>query len=550
MPSQYFYVGRHENAVVGRRPAQKGLSDRLQFIRIAQPVFDRLFGEAGVAHPICPQPTPPCSGRGISKGPVGTGDGDVLESGLLGQPEKRGSHHGVVPIPGGDVEVELHPTVEERIVRSPSETTEVTIAYGQQTANPQDPSHLGQRRDRVGQVLKHLVGMDDIEREILVLEGKEIADFKADVGQTQPASVVLRLREDFGCRIHADHHPRSHQLGQISRDGAGPTADIEQGESGTEVGNEVCRRVVRGAPGMTPQYRLVVPVHVGHANIVPVPELPEMQALAERLDALVSGRSLTRADLLGFSSLKTFTPPGEEVYGHVLESVVRRAKYLVLGFGGGLRIVVHLSQAGRLDVEVPPKRTRPRGAVARFTFGDDLSLLVREFGTQRKASWWILAKGDDGPLAGLGPEPDSPEFAALIRTGASSRRLHTDLRDQHVVAGIGRGWGDDILHRARLSPFASLGSLNADERSRLLESTTNVLAEALTVERRRTGGLSEARLGGRFAVHGRFDAPCPSPGCGALLRRVSFESYEMTYCAPCQTGGKVLADRRLSRLLK
>jgi formamidopyrimidine-DNA glycosylase len=281
-----------------------------------------------------------------------------------------------------------------------------------------------------------------------------------------------------------------------------------------------------------------------------------MQALAERLALFTEGRALQRVDLLGFSSLKTFSPPVEELYGQVVTSITRRAKYLVWTFSGGPRIVLHLSQAGRVDTEVPPKKTRPRGSVARFVFsgesGDEpeRAVLVREHGTQRKASWWILAPGDEGPLEGLGPEPDSEAFAELIRTSTSSRRLHTDLRDQRVVAGIGRGWGDDILHRARLSPFATLGSLDADERERLLAATTSVLAEALALERTRTGGLSEAKLGGRFAVHGKFGQPCPSPGCPDNLRRVSFESYEMTYCASCQTGGKVLADRRMSRLLK
>ena len=281
-----------------------------------------------------------------------------------------------------------------------------------------------------------------------------------------------------------------------------------------------------------------------------------MQALAERLALFTEGRALKKVELLGFSSLKTFSPPVEELYGQAVTSITRRAKYLVWTFSGGPRIVLHLSQAGRVDTEVPAKKTRPRGAVARFVFsggsGDEpeRAVLVREYGTQRKASWWILAPGDEGPLEGLGPEPDSEAFAALIRTSTSSRRLHTDLRDQHVVAGIGRGWGDDILHRARLSPFATLGSLDAGERERLLAATTSVLAEALALERTRTGGLSEAKLGGRFAVHGKFGQPCPSPGCPDNLRRVSFESYEMSYCASCQTGGKVLADRRMSRLLK
>jgi formamidopyrimidine-DNA glycosylase len=284
-----------------------------------------------------------------------------------------------------------------------------------------------------------------------------------------------------------------------------------------------------------------------------------MQALAERLHAQLCGRVLRKADLLGFSSLKTFAPPVEDLYGRPLESVGRRAKYLAFAFSGELRIVLHLSQAGRLDVETPPKKTRPRGAVARFVFVDEgsigsalaeVGILVREYGTQRKASWWVLGPGDEGPLEGLGPEPDSEEFAQLIRSGTSARRLHTDLRDQHVVAGIGRGWGDDILHRAKLSPFASLGSLSPMQREVLLEAIRSVLDEALALERGRKGGLSEAKLGGRFAVHGKFGTPCPTPGCAEPMRRVSFESYEMTYCAACQTGGKALADRRLSRLLK
>jgi formamidopyrimidine-DNA glycosylase len=280
-----------------------------------------------------------------------------------------------------------------------------------------------------------------------------------------------------------------------------------------------------------------------------MPELPEMQALSERLHALVAGHALTGVGLLSFSSLKTVVPPYGDLVGHVVDSVTRRGKYAVWNYDDERRIVLHLSQAGRVDVEVPPKETRPRGAVVRFVFGDR-AVLVREHGRQRKASWWVLAPDDEGPLQGLGPEAGSEAFVGWVRTGTSTRRLHTDLRDQRVVAGIGRGWGDDILHAARLSPFASLGSLTADERERLIGATSEVLDAALALERQRPGGLSEAKLGGRFAVHGRFGQPCPTPGCADTLRRVSFESYEMTYCATCQTAGKVLADRRMSRLLK
>jgi formamidopyrimidine-DNA glycosylase len=288
-----------------------------------------------------------------------------------------------------------------------------------------------------------------------------------------------------------------------------------------------------------------------------VPELPEMQALSERLDTLLAGTTLLGIELLGFSSLKTYDPAHGSVLGHRLVAVGRRAKYLVWEFDDGVHIVLHLSQAGRLDVERPPKTTRPRGSAVRFVFGTDetgldgngVGLLVREYGTHRKASWWVLAPGDEGPLAGLGPEPGSDRFVEIIRTSDSRRRLTTDLRDQHVVSGIGRGWGDDILHRAKLSPFGSLHSLNEQQRETLLQSITDVLAEALELERTRNGGLSEAKLGGRFKVHGRAGEMCPTP-CGDTLNRVSFESYEMTYCPTCQTGGRVLADRRMSRLLK
>lgn len=282
-----------------------------------------------------------------------------------------------------------------------------------------------------------------------------------------------------------------------------------------------------------------------------------MQALSERLNALLAGTALLRADLLGFSSLKTYAPTPDSVLGHRLVSVYRRAKFLVFAFDDGIRIVVHLSQAGRMDVEQPPKQTRPRGAAVRLVFARDatgtegpaVGALVREFGTQRKASWWVLPPGEEGPLAGLGPEPGSEAFAELIRTSNSKRRLTTDLRDQRVMSGIGRGWGDDILHRARLSPFASFASLRPEQREALLSAASSVLDEALELERTREGGLSEAKLGGRFKVHGRAEEPCPS-ACGDTLRRVSFESYELTYCPTCQTDGRQLKDRRLSRLLK
>lgn len=280
-----------------------------------------------------------------------------------------------------------------------------------------------------------------------------------------------------------------------------------------------------------------------------MPELPQMQALAERLGDALRGRVLERADLLGFASLKTATPAPDSLLGRTLETVGRRGKYVLLELDGGARLAIHLSQGGRMDLEDPPKQTRPRGALARFVFGPAPArgLLLREHGTQRKAGWWVLAPGNQGPLATLGPEPFSEAFATLLRTDHTGRRVYTWLRDQHVVAGIGRGYTDDALNLAHLSPFATMGSLDAAARERLLEAVRTVLTDGLAIERQRTGALSEGKLGERFAVHGKVGEPCPQ--CGRPLRRVSFDSYELAYCT-CQTGGKPLADRRMSRLLR
>jgi formamidopyrimidine-DNA glycosylase len=277
-----------------------------------------------------------------------------------------------------------------------------------------------------------------------------------------------------------------------------------------------------------------------------MPELPEVQALAERLNTLLVGARLVRTEPLAFSALKTVLPSPEELRDKGLAEVGRRGKFLVFDFED-LRLLIHLSQAGRIDLVPSSKTTRPRGAVLRLRFDRDPAILVKEFGTERKAGWWVLDAADPGPLARLGPDPFSEEFATLVRSGADTGRIHAMLRDQRQVAGIGRGYSDDILHRAMLSPYRSLSSLDHEERERLLESVRGVLDEALALERRRTGGLPP-KLGDHFTVHAKYGTPCPR--CGQDLRRVSYQSHEVTYCPRCQTGGKVLADRRLSRLLK
>lgn len=271
-----------------------------------------------------------------------------------------------------------------------------------------------------------------------------------------------------------------------------------------------------------------------------------MQALAERLEAFLGRSKLAGYEPHQFSALKTFSPPPDELIGRTLEGIDRRGKYVLFDFGGP-RIAFHLSQGGRVDVEEPPKKTRPKGAVVRFRFEPAKAVLIKEFGTERKAGWWVIPEGEIGPLEGLGPEPDSDGFAKLVREGDDNRRVHTMLRDQRTVAGIGRGYTDDALHEARLSPYASLRSLTPDERERLLEAISKVLSDGLEAERRRSGGLP-TKVGDHWVVHKRSGHPCPR--CGNDLRRVSYESHEVTYCPACQTGGKILADRRMSRLIR
>jgi formamidopyrimidine-DNA glycosylase len=277
-----------------------------------------------------------------------------------------------------------------------------------------------------------------------------------------------------------------------------------------------------------------------------MPELPEVQALAERLHDSLAGATLLRVQPLAFSALKTVIPPPEGLQGQRLDEVGRRGKFLVLRFES-LTMLIHLSQGGRIDLVPGSRDTRPKGGVLRLRFDRDPAILVKEFGTERKAGWWVLEPGDAGPLVKLGPDPFSDGFAELIQKGTDGGRIHALLRDQREVAGIGRGYADDILHRAMLSPYRSLSSLDEKERSRLLESVRAVLTEALAMERRRTGGLPP-KLGDHFTVHAKHGMPCPR--CGEDLRRVSYQSHEVTYCPRCQTGGKILADRRLSRLLK
>ena len=293
-----------------------------------------------------------------------------------------------------------------------------------------------------------------------------------------------------------------------------------------------------------------------------MPEIPEIQAHAERLDAGFAGRVLERFTPLGVTVLKTAAPPPEDAHGHPLRRVGRRGKYLLLELEP-LTFVVHLMQGGRLLVDDKLAR-KPRGGQARFLFaapdasaaGDDddgrsaRALLLTEQGSERRAGVWCVAPGEldtAPPLAELGPEAAEvtpAEMAELF--GRRSMRIHGFLRDQHVVAGLGRRLANEICHRARISPFATTGRLGPDDAERIVDAIRSCIADDLEHERARAD-MSRSKDRPR-AVHGRTGEACPV--CGDTVRAVEYSGYTVNYCPTCQTGGRILADNTTSRFLK
>ncbi|HVM00536.1 MAG TPA: DNA-formamidopyrimidine glycosylase family protein [Egibacteraceae bacterium] len=285
-----------------------------------------------------------------------------------------------------------------------------------------------------------------------------------------------------------------------------------------------------------------------------MPELPEVQAHAERLSAAFAGADLSRFQPLAFTALKTYDPPPEAAVGRALEAVRRRGKYLLLDFGD-LTFVVHLMQGGRLRVDGTRPRpgsrrpaVRPKGGVARWVFADDRGLLLTEAGTEHRAGVWVVA-GDPlavPPLSELGPEADAVDeegMAALL--AAHPMRLHTFLRDQRVVAGLGRRLANEVCHRARLSPFAPTAKLSVDA-GRVVDAIRSCVLEGLAAEQARED-MSASRER-PAAVHGRTGEACPA--CGDTVRAVGYRDYTVNYCPTCQTGGRVLADNTTSKFLK
>ncbi|MFL6205048.1 MAG: DNA-formamidopyrimidine glycosylase family protein [Acidimicrobiales bacterium] len=278
-----------------------------------------------------------------------------------------------------------------------------------------------------------------------------------------------------------------------------------------------------------------------------MPELPEIQAHAERLDAAFAGVALERFTPITFTALKTYSPPPEAAHGHELVYVGRRGKHLLLDFGE-VTFVVHLMQGGRLRAD-EKQAAKPRNGQARWRFADGRALLLTEAGTERKAGVWVVA-GDpeeQEPLAGLGPEADTVDRATLTQlVKEHSMRLHGFLRDQRIIAGMGRLLANEVCHRARLSPFVNTGKLDHDDINQLCEAIHVCINEGLAFER----GLDEmsASADRPAHVHNRVGETCLE--CGDVVRSVEYSHYTVAYCATCQTGGKVLADNTTSRFLK
>jgi len=279
-----------------------------------------------------------------------------------------------------------------------------------------------------------------------------------------------------------------------------------------------------------------------------MPELPEVRAHAERLDAAFAGVSLEKFTALSFHALKTFDPPPEAAIGRPLTGVRQRGKYILLGFTP-ITFVIHLMQGGRLRVD-EKQAAKARGGLARIRFADGRALLLTEAGTDHKAGVWV--RGDDAltqdPLDRLGPDADSvtPDELAHRLRDTNSMRLHGWLREQAPLAGLGRRLANEICWQARISPFANTRKLSADEIVRLHAGIHAAIDEGLAYERTRDDmSASKDRPG---AVHGRTKEACPR--CGDTIRAVEYSNYTVNYCPTCQTGGKVLADNTTSRFLK
>jgi formamidopyrimidine-DNA glycosylase len=281
-----------------------------------------------------------------------------------------------------------------------------------------------------------------------------------------------------------------------------------------------------------------------------MPELPEVEITARLLGRVLVGAEIESVTAPGINALKTFDPPLSQLTGERIEAVRRRGKHVIVEASGGLSLLIHLMSAGRLQLY--EKRAGPRDRTSRLLvrLADGRELRLREFGSKQAAWVKLLATSElesDDALATLGPEawPDPPPLDELLD---APRPLHTLLRDQRTIAGIGRSWVDEILWRAKLSPYKRGNDLDADERARLREAIVATLTDALAHYEQNVALPVPDKLPMPLEVHRHEGEPCPR--CGETVKSVHFEDYVIAYCPVCQTDGRVLKDRRLSRLLR
>ncbi|MDQ1618816.1 MAG: formamidopyrimidine-DNA glycosylase [Actinomycetota bacterium] len=286
-----------------------------------------------------------------------------------------------------------------------------------------------------------------------------------------------------------------------------------------------------------------------------MPELPEVEALAGFLTERAVGRVVARVDVANISVLKTFDPPVTALGGLEIVGATRWGKFLDVDVSG-LHLIVHLARGGWLrwrdSLPAAPARPGKSPLAARVHLDDGSGWDLTEMGTQKRLAMYVVRSPYDVPgIARLGADPLAPEFdvtaLAAILSG-SRQQIKGLLRDQSVLAGVGNAYSDEVLHAARLSPFKLSSSLTEGEVETLYAALRDVLTDAVA----RSAGMAAAELKAEkklaLRVHGRAGQPCPV--CGDTVREVSFADSALQYCPTCQTGGKPLADRRLSRLLK
>jgi formamidopyrimidine-DNA glycosylase len=284
-----------------------------------------------------------------------------------------------------------------------------------------------------------------------------------------------------------------------------------------------------------------------------VPELPEVEALAAFLRENAVGRVLARADLASVQAIKTFDPPLSALGGLEITGASRHGKFLDLDVSG-LHLVIHLARAGWLHwrENLPPAPPKPgKGPLAlRVHLDDGNGFDLTEQGTRKGLAVYVVRSPSEVPgIARLGPDAltvDREQFAALL--AGRSGQLKGALTDQTLISGIGNAYSDEILHAAKLSPFKMADKLNGDELVRLYDAMRGTLADALDRQRGQKAATMKGEKRSGLMVHARTGLPCPI--CGDTVREVSFADTSLQYCPTCQTGGKPLADRRMSKLLR